>query len=244
MLAFALITVFSVALAVFSRSFIRFRVSRPAASVEGKAPAFSWPEYSAWTRRRTKEILAKGFPRRGWAILKPWAAERYPGWLGWVFAGLAASFFYLAASGLAFAMFSPRGMFGAPLLLHVVLGGLFALSLAGALFWRARDYFLVERNPDAAKGPAGLVFTKLSRDAFRKILFWTFAVFGFVQIVTALGSMLPTFTFRAQMTMIAIHRWTGLAIVLVTIVFVDLAILPWNKYGDTSLIWTQKRTDK
>ena len=39
------------------------------------------------------------------------------------------SFLYLAASGFFFAIFIPRGLFGYPLVGHVMAGGLFAVCL-------------------------------------------------------------------------------------------------------------------
>ena len=236
MILFILLTIISVAGVVLRQSALRYLASTTGAKTAGgKGPAFSWPDYSRWLRRRGKAVLSKGSWKRGWAVLKKWASSHYPGWLGWIFAALLASFVYQAASGFAFALLSPRGMFGFPLLAHVGLGGLFSVSLAAMLFWRARDYRFDRDETAIFEGFACPVFKNLSKAMLRKILFWAFAFFGLVQVTTALGSMLPVFTFRAQLAMIMIHRFSALAILLTAIVFADITFLPMNKYGDTSL---------
>jgi hypothetical protein len=233
MVVFILLAVLSVAGLAFRLSSLRFRA---ASTVEGKTSKFSWRAYFSWLERRGRELGLKRSFARGGAVLKGWAAGRYPGVLGWIFAALIASFLYQAASGFFFALFIPRGMFGLPLLVHVVSGGLFALSLAAMLFWRARDYGFERREPPAGNHIAGPFFKGLSRPAQRKIAFWAFAFFGFVQVATALGSMLPLFTFQAQLAMIMIHRYGALVLLLAAILFADLAFLPPpNKYGDISL---------
>ena len=52
------------------------------------------------------------------------------------------------------------------------------------------------------------------------------AILGFVLIVTALGSMLPVFTFDTQRALIVFHRYAALGIVLGAIVFIDISFVP------------------
>ena len=59
--------------------------------------------------------------------------------------------------------------------------------------------------------------------------FWTFAAFGLIQVLTALGSMLPIFTFETQVAMIVIHRYSALAILLAAILFTDLTFIPQRR---------------
>ena len=56
-----------------------------------------------------------------------WAKGHFSGWKVWGFYGLLLSFVFLALSGFGFALFCPRGLFGLPLLLHVIAGGIFAV---------------------------------------------------------------------------------------------------------------------
>jgi len=245
MLAFLLLAVLSVGGLVVRQSSLRYRAANAADAAQGKAPAFSWPAYFSWLRKRGREMWTKKTLSRAWAVLKSWSTDHYPGPLGWAFAGLVASFLYQTASGFAFAFFVPRGMFGLALLAHVGSGGLFALSLAAVLFWRARDYGPGKTGSSTFSGFACPVFKNPSRSEVGKMAFWALAFFGFIQITTALGSMLPVFTFRAQVVMIGIHRYSALALLLSALLFADVVFLPPpKKYGDTSLIRPQKRTDK
>jgi hypothetical protein len=215
MVFFIVLTVLSVGLVVYSRTWLRFRAAASASS----------PPYFSWVRRRGNEFLSKKALGRGYRVLEKWAADHYPGALRWILGTLVTTFLYQAASGFGSALFVPRGMFGFSLLVHVGLGGLFSVSLAATLFWRARDYWFDDGNSAAFEGFASLAFKKLSRTSFRRILFWAFGFFGFVQAATALGSMLPIFTFRAQLAMIMIHRYGALALLLTAIIFADLTFL-------------------
>jgi len=220
---FILIAVFAVLGIVFRQSHLRFR---EAAAAEGKSSeALTGKAYSSWLRRRTGAIFKKETIKKTLNIFGNWTTGHYPGWTKWIFIGLTASFLYLAASGFFFALFIPRGMFGVPLLAHVGFGGLFAVSLAAAMIWRARAYRWDEPEAAAHEGFASPIFKKLSKTSLRKILFWAFAVFGLVQIVTTLGTMLPVFTFETQQVMSTIHRYSALAIILTAIVFIDITFI-------------------
>lgn len=228
MIIFVILTVVSVAGILLRQSALRYSESAAEAGGAGEAATFSWSGYGKWVRRRLQVIWSKDSWWRGWDALKSWTKAYYPGWLGWIFAGLLVSVAYQAASGFAFGLFSPRGMFGLPLIGHMAMGGLFALSLAAMLFWRARAY--PPGTPEnGGEGFACPVFKKLTKPAVRKMLFWTFAFFGFIQVASALGSMLPIFTFQAQLALIMIHRFSALALLLSAIVFADLAFLPSAK---------------
>jgi len=227
MAAFIALTIVSVAALFLRQSSLRYKEATAAA-----APS----AYLSWLRRRGKELGSKESFSRASSVLKNWAATRYPGPLRWIFIALTASLLYQAASGFFFGLFIRRGMFGLPLLAHVGSGGLFAVSLAAMMFWRARDYGFGRTGTASYAGLACPVFKSLSRGDLAKFAFWAFAFFGFVQTASALGSMLPVFTFQAQMALIEIHRYGALALLLSVILFADLVFLPPpRKYGDTSL---------
>jgi len=219
MAVFIVIAAVSILGVLFNRTHLRFAA---AAGAEGGRPAKT---YGAWLVGRVKSLFTKGPWNGAKAVLGAWAREHYPGRLKWVFIAFAACLAYLAASGLFFAVFIPQGMFGYPLLAHVVAGGLFALSLAAVLLWRGRAYRFDKEETAVFERFACPFFENLSAAFVRKILFWALALFGIIQVVTALGSMLPLFTFDAQQVMIVVHRYSALAIVLTAIVFIDTTFI-------------------
>jgi hypothetical protein len=216
---FTIITVLAVLGVSYRLTSMRFKAKSTAAGIR---PAGYFP----WLWSGMKSIFKKEAFQKGQRIVFDWIKNYYPGWTKWIFLALAASFVYQAASGLLFAVFSPRGMFGVPLLVHVSLGGLFAVSLAFTLIWRARAYRLDRQETVAFESLAFPVFKSLSKPLVRKFLFWLFAVAGLCLMVTALGSMVPLFSFNAQKTMIIVHRYCALVAFLAGLTFLDIAILP------------------
>ena len=207
----------------FWLSYRRFQKSP--AFCQMKAGRLSLGCYAAWAGRRLTSIFAAG--GRSWlATAEGRLALRYPDRaLRWVVIGLAASFTYLAASGLIFAVFTTRGMFGIVLLLHVVAGGLFAACLAAFAILRAKDNIA---------GPESFVIDRftlrrfprsLPPELFPPVVFWVFVVAGLVLTATALGSMLRFFSFDSQAGMIDVHRYSALAATLAAMGFFD-SLLP------------------
>jgi hypothetical protein len=215
---FTIITVLAVLGVSYRLTSMRFKAKSTAA---GKKAAGYFP----WLWSGMKSIFKKEAFQKGQRIVSDWIKNYYPGWTKWIFLALAASFVYQAASGLLFAVFSPRGMFGVPLLVHVSSGGLFAVSLAFTLIWRARAYRLDRHEAEAFGNMARPVFKRLSKSLVRKFLFWVFVVAGLCLMVTALGSMVPLFSFNAQKTMIVIHRYCALVALLTALTFLDMAFL-------------------
>ena len=224
-MVFIVITAASLLGVIFSRTRLRY-AEASAAGKNGTGTAAPPLTYGRWLSARVKALAAHDTWKKAWAALAAWAMAHYPGWTKWIFAAFGASLAYLAASGLFYAVFIPRGMFGFPLLGHMAFGGLFAAALAGLLLWRARAYAPGRDGAGSAVGFACPVFRNLSKDTLRAAFFWAIAAFGFVLITTALGSMLPLFTFDAQRTLIDIHRYAALSIVLCAIVFADLTFIP------------------
>ncbi len=130
---------------------------------------------------------------KGWTRLflwaKTWAGQFYPGWRSWIFFSLILSFLFLVISGFLFALLVPRGLFGLPLLLHVVAGGIYAICLSMVVIWRARDYTLDVVLP-----------------ILLKVMFWTFVVSGLGLIFTSLCSMISFLSMTFQIGMIQWHR--------------------------------------
>lgn len=159
-------------------------------------------------------------------ILADWTSAHYPVWTKWVFFGLLASFFFQALTGIFFEVFIARGMFGLPIIGHMLGGGLFAASLAAMLLWRGRSYRLDENVPDFFDDHLRFSPKAMSSSYGRKLIFWAFAAFGFVQVATAVGSMLPVFTFATQETLLALHRLSALGLVVTAALFADRVFVP------------------
>jgi hypothetical protein len=224
---FIVITVLLLAGVLVRQTWLRFAAANARA---GKSPeAAPGAGYGKWLGSRTKAAFTKTTCRKAWAVLSDWAETHYPGWTKWIFAGFGLSLVYLAASGLFYAIFIPRGMSGLPLLGHMGFGGLFALTLAALLLWRGRAYVPDKGEAEVFEAFACPLFKNLSKSLLRKILFWALAFFGFVLIATALGSMLPLFVFDAQRAFIGVHRYAALGLVLTVIVFVDITFVPSPK---------------
>jgi hypothetical protein len=203
----------------------RRRFQRSLAFSQTKAGRSSLEAYTAWVGRSVAPLLASR-GRQAFDLTHKRLLELYPDpVVRWVAIGLGASFAYLAASGLAFAVFTARGMFGIPLVLHVVVGGVFAACLAA---------FVVLRAKDNVAAPESFVFDRFSLRDFprtlphgllRPVLFWVFVVSGLALTVTALGSMLRFFTFDAQVGLIQVHRYSALASALAAIALFDVVFL-------------------
>ena len=225
MTVFIIIALLSLAGLVFRQTAIHYRTSSPAAAPGESTPRFKPGAYLRWLGARAKALASPSFFRKTRDVWNGWAEAHYPGWTKWIFLGLGAVFFYLAVSGLFFAIFIRRGLFGLPLLAHVTAGGLFAIGLAAVLMFRAGAYRFDRRESAVFESVACPIFKNLSKEFFRKIIFWIFASLGCVQVTTALCSMLPVFTFNTQVALLMIHRWSALGLALSAIVFFDL-ILP------------------
>jgi hypothetical protein len=217
-MVFIIITVLSVLGLVFWLTNARFAAKPPA---PGKKA-----DYLSWLWAGIRGLFKKETFKKGQKVLDNWINSYYPGWTKWIFWAFAASFVYQAASGFLFSVFSPRGMFGIPLLLHVSVGGLFAVSLAMMLILRARAYRLDQEEEAAIQSFARPPLKNISKYMLRKILFWLFAAAGLCLIATALGSMVPFFSFETQQAMIDVHRYGALIALLTASIFLDIAFLP------------------
>jgi hypothetical protein len=220
---FRLITLISV-LGLTGR--LTYRRFRAAASRPGRSGLARLGDYFSWLGKSAgRLVLPEG--RRRLASEYETRVSRYPEEpLRWAFICLTASFAYLAASGFAFAVFSPRGLFGIPLLFHVVAGGIFALSLAVFLFFRAKEHAAVSDLTEAGSSSLKSVLKNPPRRLISSVLFWLFVLSGLSLTVTALGSMLPYFSFDTQVGLVVTHRYSALISVLAAIVFLDLAFHP------------------
>jgi hypothetical protein len=222
-MVFIIITVLAVTGLTFRFTYVRFLSGIPSDRRTGLASV--WREYAGWFGDGLRGLFDGDFPGRAWTFTKSWLAVNYPGWRQWIFWALAASFGFCAATGFAFAVFTKRGMYGLPLLAHVMAGALFAVSLTAALLLRARAF-----RPDGDPGLETCDFCPLLKTLPKKLVltvfFWGFAAAGLALIVTALASMLPYFYFRAQFPLLEFHRYGALAAVLAAAALFDFGMLP------------------
>lgn len=220
---FVAVTVLSVMGTLVGLAFLRFRAGTSPAE-EGEAPSL-FRGYAGWLVDGARALFDSGAPAKALALYRTWVLRRYAGWKQWVFVALATSSGFCAASGFFFAVFIPRGMFGIPLLCHVMAGGLFAVSLAALLLLRAGAY-RPDDGPGVEKCDLCPVLKNVPMTYVLTGLFWAFAAAGFVLVLTALLSMLPYLHFRAQILLLEAHRYGALAALLSALVFFDLDILP------------------
>jgi len=206
-LAFVLVSVFCLIALFFLLSYHRFRQS---------------PEdrYFFWLRGRVSMVAKTPWTERSQEIYRSWFIQRYQANQRWIYLGLVFSYCYLILSGFLFSFLKVR-LFGLYLLLHVVLGALFAVCLCLAVVLRARFYtWNVEDLASAnLKTKAG------KRKLWQIVLFWIFVTSGLALVVTALFQMLPCFTLRAQLIIFEVHQYAALAIFLSGIAFLYFSLV-------------------
>jgi hypothetical protein len=220
---FIAVTLLSVLGTLFGLTFLRFRAGA-APGEERDAPSFLRDSAGRFGDG-VRAIFDSGTPAKALTLYKTWVLRRYPGWRQWIFVALVTSFGFCAASGFFFAIFVPRGMFGIPLLCHVMAGGLFAVGLAALLLLRAGAY-RPDDGPGVEKCDLCPILKNVPMTYVLTGLFWAFAAAGFVLVVTALLSMLPYLHFAAQIPLLETHRYGALAALLAALVFFDFGILP------------------
>jgi len=162
------------------------------------------PGYFSWVVRRvffSIKHLKQSYQK--WVVKRYKIAER------WILICLSLSYGYLAASGFVFSLAGIR-LQGVFLLLHMLLGGLFAVCLSLAVVFQARFYKFDTPSTASHRRPSIL-------------LFWIFVACGCLLIATALCLMLPVFSLRTQLDIFAIHRYGALASLLSAISFISFS---------------------
>jgi hypothetical protein len=176
--------------------------------------------YFPWLRSRMPIFVKTPWIERSKKIYRSWFIQRYPANQRWIYLGLAFSYCYLVLSGFIFAFIRVRP-FGLFLLLHVVLGALFAVCLCLATVLRARFY--TWNMEDFAS--ANLKTRTGKRKMWQIVLFWIFVTSGLVLITTALFQMLPPFSLRAQLIVFEVHRYAALEILLAGVAFLYFSLV-------------------
>jgi hypothetical protein len=181
-------------------------------------------KYLAWLALRTIQSARKVSPKAWWDYVKALSLWRLPDLEKWLFIGFYGSFAYLAASGFFFAIFVPRGLYGFPLIGHVMAGGLFAACLAVIVIFKGRNFISVPKPVNLSL--ALLDPRKMGITAARVKLaaFWLFVLAGFLLAITALLPMMPLLRTSGQKFMFELHRYSALASLLAAMVYAGLEL--------------------
>ena len=181
-------------------------------------------KFFAWLALRAVQMSRRASPKAWWVYVKGLPVWREPVLEKWLYICFYGSFLYLAASGFFFAIFIPRGLFGYPLVGHVMAGGLFAVCLTIIVLFKGRDFISVPRP--ASLSLALLDIRKMGITPARVKLwaFWLFAAAGFLLTLSALLPMLPLLRTGGQRFMFEFHRYSALVSAMAAMVFVGLEL--------------------
>jgi hypothetical protein len=179
-------------------------------------------KYLAWLALRTIQSARKASPKAWWDYVKALPSWRLPDLEKWLFIGFYGSFAYLAASGFFFAIFVPRGLYGFPLVGHVMAGGLFAACLAVIVIFKGRNFISVPKPVNLSLALLDPRKMGITAARVKFAAFWLFVLAGFLLALTALLPMLPLLRTAGQKSMFELHRYSALASALAAAVYMDL----------------------
>lgn len=218
---FTIITVITIVAAVLGLAFHRFWTTRyEARSTILYVELFK--KFLAWSALRTIQMGRQASPGAWWRYVKTLSLWRRPLLEKGLFVCVYGSFLYLAASGFFFAVFIPRGLFGYPLMGHVMAGGLFAASLTALVIFRGRDFISVPRPMDLSLSLLDPRKMGITASRVKVAAFWLFVLAGFLLTLSALLPMLPLLRTAGQKFMFGFHRVSALFSILAAIVFAGL----------------------
>ena len=220
-MTFIIVSLVSAAILFLGLTFHRFCTAHPEAR-KSTASSVTSGEYGRWVAARTSEFAQSMSPARWRDITKNLSFLKYPDLEKWLFLSFYVSFLYLAASGFFFALFIPRGLYGYPLLGHVVAGGIFAVSLSLIVLLRGRNYIHESRFPESTPLTLDLKRLRLTAESAQDAAFWIFVLAGLTLTATALIPMFPFLRYGGLKLMFELHRYGALVAVLSAVAFVDL----------------------
>ena len=220
---FTIVTILVLAAAFLGIAFHRFWTTRE----EAKSTilyAEIVKKFFAWLALRTVQMSRRASSKAWWAYIKGLPLWREPVPEKWLSICFYGSFLYLAASGFFFGIFIPRGLFGYPLVGHVMAGALFAVCLTILVLFKGRNFIAVPKP--ASLSLALLDIRKMGITAARVKLwaFWIFAAAGFLLTLSALLPMLPLLRTGGQRFMFEFHRYSALLSAVAAIVFAGLEL--------------------
>jgi len=181
-------------------------------------------KYAAWLALRTVQSTRKASPKAWWGYVKAVLLWRLPVLERWLYICFYGSFAYLAASGFFFAIFVPRGLFGYPLVAHVMAGGLFAACLAVIVLFKGRNFISVPEPVNLSLALLDPRKMGITAARVKFAAFWLFVLAGFLLALTALLPMLPLLRTAGHKFMFEFHRYSALVSAVAAAVYVDLEL--------------------
>lgn len=181
-------------------------------------------KYLAWLALRTVQAARQSSPVSVWNRLEALPLWKKPVLERGLLIALYGSFLYLAASGFFFAVFIPRGLFGYPLMGHVMAGGLFAVSLTALVLFKGRDFISVPKPVSLSPTLLDPRKMGITPDRVKLWSFWLFAAAGTLLVLTALLPMLPFLRTAGQRLMFELHRCGALLAAAAAMVFAGLEL--------------------
>ncbi len=220
-MTFIIVSLVSAAVLFLGLSFHRYSAAYPETQ---KSSILSGPvrKYGRWVAERTSAMAKNASPAKWWDFTKGLSLWEYPDLEKWLFLSFYGSFLYLAASGFFFAFFIPRGLYGYPLLGHVVAGGIFAVSLSLIVLLRGRNYIHESQHPESTALTLDLKRLRFTAERAQYAAFWIFVIAGLTLTITALIPMFPLLRYGGLKLMFELHRYGALLAVLAAVAFMDL----------------------
>ena len=220
---FTIVALLSAIGAVAGLTFHRFWTTREEAR-ETILYAEIFKKYAAWLALRTVQSTRKASPKAWWGYVKAVLLWRLPVLERWLYICFYGSFAYLAASGFFFAIFVPRGLFGYPLVAHVMAGGLFAACLAVIVLFKGRNFISVPEPVNLSLALLDPRKMGITAARVKFAAFWLFVLAGFLLALTALLPMLPLLRTAGHEFMFEFHRYSALVSAVAAAVYVDLEL--------------------
>ena len=181
-------------------------------------------KFFAWFALRAIQMWRQASPKAWRARLLGLPLWQQPVLEKWLYAAFYGSFLYLAASGFFFGVFVPRGLFGYPLVAHVMAGGLFAVCLTIVVLFKGRNFIAV---PKPASLSLALIDPRkmgITPARVKLWAFWIFAAAGFLLTLSAVLPMLPLLRTPGQRFMFEFHRYSAVLSALAAMVFAGLEL--------------------
>jgi hypothetical protein len=181
-------------------------------------------KFFAWLALRAVQMGRQASPKVWWARFLGLPLWRQPVLEKWLYLAFYGSFLYLAASGFFFGVFIPRGLFGYPLVAHVMAGGLFAVCLTIVVLFKGRHFIAV---PKPASLSLALIDPRkmgITPARVKLWAFWIFAAAGFLLTLSAVLPMLPLLRTPGQKFMFEFHRYSAVLSALAAMVFAGLEL--------------------
>jgi hypothetical protein len=220
---FTIVTILAVAGTFLGIAFHRFWTTREEAkSTILYAEVFK--KFTAWLALRTVQMSRKASPKAWWSYVKGLPLWREPVLEKWLYACFYGSFLYLVASGFFFGIFIPRGLFGYPLVGHVMAGGLFAVCLTIIVLFKGRDFITVPKPASLSLSLLNPRKMGITPARVKLWAFWLFAAAGVLLTLSALLPMLPLLRTAGQRFMFEFHRYSALVSAVAAMVFASLEL--------------------